>query len=620
MGGDQLLLPKVPKGDPSFGGANPAHQVGRKTKASRACDTCRSQRKKCNGENPCTSCYQQEIECSYSGADRRKKEALKSQIQALEDRNAYLEHLVEQLSRNSSDKAIQNSLQQSVQQSPQDDGSTQHMGSSHPSSVTDGNTQMPDEETSELRHMLHAATSHPLVRSPEAQWQQGRQHGYRGGKLPDENITRLALDAFFECAATSFYVTTEKQAARLMEKVYHSYHASPEDTCELCALATIGSHYLGPEIPDDAREAYFYLASTSLDETLQAGTMQGMRIFICLWMSSIMDTSYSAKLLIISALNLARGKLEADSEKAMWVQNQNDEYQRTLQTLVHYTVPLELGSVGSDVLTTRLVQTQMTKLALIACKTRDELPLDNQDYWTGAEKLLSRLDIWHRELPANLHIAAISNTQVSVGVLQEKSLYIMHMLYMDTRIQLYGQLLKASCDSDLAPTPDRLKTLLSEVPQHVAKFHAEFAVQIVRTASLLYERSAISTRCWLVVRAVFDACVVLLLNDCIRLIVGAENSDNIADIFTHINGSLTVLDFCSRSDIAASRLRDMLEPVIKGLSRLGLTSALSQGDCSNSEIMEIQHIIDHKPEQNMELARMIERLLSFISPTKNIWI
>ncbi|KAL2783308.1 hypothetical protein BJX66DRAFT_345039 [Aspergillus keveii] len=264
----------------------------------------------------------------------------------------------------------------------------------------------------------------------------------------------------------------------------------------------------------------------------------------------------------------------------------------------------------------------MTKLALLGSKARDELPLDKQGYWILAEKVLKNFDSWHKELPFKLQLAALNVEQPQIGLLQEKSLYIMHMLHMDMRIQLYCQILKDfyRVDTERTETKSRyLKSLLRKVPEHLSDNHTQFAIQIIRVTSILYERSAIATRCWLVIRAVFDACLLLLLSSCMRYIEYKESSRDIV-VFTHINRALIVLDFCSHSDIAASRLRDMLEPVIKALSRIGLANALDQGHTTHADRMEIRHIIDQKPEQDLDLICIIEKLFSYASPSKNIWI
>ncbi|KAL4757333.1 Zn(II)2Cys6 transcription factor [Aspergillus foveolatus] len=557
------------------------------TKSGRACDKCRSLRKRCDGGKPCPSCRDLGTPCEYTGSDGRKKEEWKARVQALEQRNRYLEEQVAQLS----------AQQHQAQRLETVRGPGHYSIDFHP---------LRDEDD-EMVHMFYAATAdHPLLCRMVSQY--GHHRGNHREKLPDEKLTRYALDAFFQCAATLFYVTTEEQATQLMNKVYHSDEASMEDVCELSALAAIGSHYKIDEVPEEARAAYFFLASTSLNEAMQGDQIQGMRIFICLCMSCIMDKSSNARLLIMSALNIARSRMEPQLQHAS-PDGRDTEYRRTLQTLVFlegwlsYSLgyrncltereidlvhslwpPAALSSpMTPEAYTTRLIQNQMTKLALLASGIQDEMVLRQADYWAHADRLSLKLDLWHQGLPPQLHLAALNKPEKSVTVLQERAIYMMHMLYIDSRLQLYCQLLKASqsgtngtgigadqFQQDPGCSPE---TLFKQVPKHIYDVHTDFSIQLARIIMLMFSNEAIMTRCWLVIRSAFDSCIVLLLGVCHKYFTGAEITD-ITDIFTHIESCLKVIRFCGRRDIAASRLDDLLDSVLRQLSHMSMGLSL----------------------------------------------
>jgi hypothetical protein len=233
--------------------------------------------------------------------DGRRKEEFKARIEALEKRNQYLEEQIEHLKCNQG--AGQNDTlkrKRPLRESSPVDGelklaSTFASASAvpHPGKQAD----KVDQVDHGLEHMFFAATAnHPLLNSlnPLA----GSSDRNMRDQLPEEHLTRYALDAFFQCAATLFYVTTEDNAAQLMKKVYHTEDASILDVCELSALAAIGSYYIIDKVDDAARARYFFLATTNLNEAVQAYDIQGLRIFICLCMSCIMDKSLSARLLV----------------------------------------------------------------------------------------------------------------------------------------------------------------------------------------------------------------------------------------------------------------------------------------------------------------------------------
>ncbi|KAL3462127.1 hypothetical protein BJX64DRAFT_148626 [Aspergillus heterothallicus] len=660
-------------------------------KSTRACDRCREMRKRCDGAKPCASCVAIAAQCQYSGTDGRSREALKSQIEALQQRNAYLERLVEELRPNRVEGAVQQAapfIDQTIQGEQQ--RLTQGIGAAKQAGLQVGNSAITSSSSSytlnspsltrtlpetpfsetELKHMFCAATAtHPLLGSVETQYE--RMPGNHFANLPEERITRQALDAFFQCAATLFYVTTAEKSTYLLEKVYHSDNASVQDICELCALAAIGSYYKVEQIPDEARGMYFYLASTNLNEAVEADAIQGMRIFICLCMSSIMDKSSSARMLIISALNLARGKMQTDLQKE-FSNDRKEEYRRTLQTLVflegwlsyslgyrnclkkseidlvHFTIPLNETSENASALTTRLIQSQMTKLTIVASGIQDEISSYGPDYWAHADVLSSRLDAWYQSLPPDLHLSALAipgnnPKQRRMNILQERALYLMHMLYIDMRLQLYCQLLKSSYVIAAEQEEGFLERLFQQIPPQIADAHREFAMQLTRIVSLLFEENAIMTRCWLVICAVFDASVVLLLAAC-QCYNSSQLTGNVTDMFTHVEKCLTVLAFCSRHDIAANRLRDILEPVFHELSRMssdpnslsgsglgsvsgrslpagqGSTSQASATVVDGGEEVRYQHLLDVALPVGSRLVRMTRCLLNLKSPGANVWV
>lgn len=224
--------------------------------------------------------------------DGRKREDWRARIEALEQRNAYLEQVVQQMNGNGDGSAGTLTIQL-------DSGTGVERGST--STSTDGPYQSSSTpQELDMQSLFYtASTSNPLLGSLEMD---GGQYGHDRrdcrDRLPAEPITRRAVKAFFQCAATLFYVMTEKRSGELLDKVYRTNDASMQDIVEIAACAAIGSHYKSDEIPEEARVAFFYLASTSLHEALEADQIQGMRIFICLGMTCIMDKCSNARLLI----------------------------------------------------------------------------------------------------------------------------------------------------------------------------------------------------------------------------------------------------------------------------------------------------------------------------------
>ncbi|KAL4902117.1 hypothetical protein BDW74DRAFT_67162 [Aspergillus multicolor] len=560
-----------------------------------------SLRAQCDGAKPCNSCRSLRETCEYSGSDGRKKEDWKARVESLERRNRYLEEQVAQLSGQRPQPA-----QQPLQTVPETGPGS---GQGHRNQNTNANDfhHLPDED--EMVHMFYAATAdHPLLGQMGAQYGDHRRN--RRDKLPDKRLTRYALYAFFQCAATIFYVTTEEQSTRLMERVYHSDDANMGDVCELSALAAIGSHYNINEVPDEARAAFFFLASTSLHEAMQSDYFQGMRIFICLCMSCVMDKSSNARLLIMSALNLARSRMKEQLQNSYPNNSGSEAYRRTLQTLVFlegwlsYSLGYrnclkqsEIDLVHSlwppasqsspmtpEAYTTRLIQSQMTRLSLLASGIKNEMVLFKDNYWAHADRLSLQLDLWHQDLPLQLRLAALNKPEKGVTALQERAIYIIHVLYINSRLQLYCQLFKASQSGtngtgismhQINHNPRlSLETLFKQIPKHICDVYTDFSIQLARIITLMFSSEAIITRCWIVIRSAFNSCIVLLLGVCQKYFTGTKTTD-INNIFAHVESCLKVLRFCGRRDIAANRLGDLLDPVLRQLSHMSMGSSPS---------------------------------------------
>lgn len=162
----------------------------------------------------------------------------------------------------------------------------------------------------------------------------------------------------------------------------------------------------------------------------------------------------------------------------------------------------------------------MTRLAVLASGIQEEIAhYKHGDCWIHATKLSAKLDLWHAALPPDLHLAALNKQEKTLTLVQERSLCLVHILYIDARLQLYCRLFKASNhasrgkeqqmqnqdtkeersqehEQEQAPPP--LEALLQKAPRHISDVNTDFAVQLARIASLLYNEHAIFTRCWLV--------------------------------------------------------------------------------------------------------------------------
>ncbi|KAI9104570.1 nuclear protein, partial [Phlyctochytrium arcticum] len=66
----------------------------KRTRASKACDTCRRKRTKCSGEYPCSGCKAFGFSCHYSITTKRRGPVRKNTIKTLENRLKVMESLL----------------------------------------------------------------------------------------------------------------------------------------------------------------------------------------------------------------------------------------------------------------------------------------------------------------------------------------------------------------------------------------------------------------------------------------------------------------------------------------------------------------------------------------------
>ena len=141
-----------------------------------------------------------------------------------------------------------------------------------------------------------ATAAYPILFTPEASLSAYQRSTSNG--LPDEQIAIYAVDGFFRCAGTLFFIKTQQETQHLLHQVYHDDNVPVGDMSELCAIAAVGGHYDAERVSQEARAVFFYRASTILNGLAPLELAQGVRVFISLCMNCIMDKNTTARMLI----------------------------------------------------------------------------------------------------------------------------------------------------------------------------------------------------------------------------------------------------------------------------------------------------------------------------------
>ncbi|KAL2852098.1 hypothetical protein BJY01DRAFT_244710 [Aspergillus pseudoustus] len=551
------IPPLAPGGDPP-----PDKQSGQK-RVSKACDRCQKAKRGCpqvEGMIACQTCLEEGKECKYTNPDGRKRDVLKGRIAALEQ------------------ELLQSKKKQRDKQG--------------------------DNREMELSQMLCAViATHPVLGSL-------RPPQNLRDNLPERTNTRSAIDAFFQSAAALFYVMTPEEASTLLDTVYDNGNASVWEIRELCALAAIGSQYQLPEASAEVRSTYSSLASTGLVDTTRADGSLERRIFICLCISSLVDERSTARPSCITALRLARGEMEAFIDQAVSTERRRVEYRGTRQTLVFlegwlsyclgyrhsatygrtdlldYQIACNNTGEKNPAQVTRLVQSRMAKLTVLAARIQDEMSTYRFDYSSHADQLSLALDTWHKDLPAEFHLQEPFISKPSARRtrdVHERALCLMHILHLDTRLQLYWQRLKASGVLGAERDAGFLVHFFDEHSRKITDINVGYAIQLSKIASHIHTNAATLARSWTLTQAVFDAGIVLFLGACRRDISSVKDID-VDDLFLHVKTCFTVLTCCSVSDLGANRLRHIIKPVCKAFERMHQDSIVKSSSDLSSEL------------------------------------
>ncbi|KAE8131516.1 hypothetical protein BDV38DRAFT_288625 [Aspergillus pseudotamarii] len=539
----------VPKGPLSLTGTDSSQQRGVQKRAGPSCDACRTRRTKCDGLKPaCSSCQNLQIQCAYSGYDRRTKEQWNARIVALEQRNQYLERLVQNLSCNNSPEAIHRTLE--LEQIP--------------SQQQTRPTLQTHESLAEVRDITqvfyNATATHPTLDNTKIA--SAFDAGARLAVLPQEQFAWTALNAFFRCAGTLFYIITRQDAESLLERVY------------LSALN------IARRVP----KADITRASTGEYSLIEYRRVLQTVIFLEGWLS------YSLGYL---------SDVHADEVELI----------HTLQS------PGQLG-LDHEIRTDYKIQTQMAKISLVASNIYKQICVPEQCSWEYANTIATHLDNLYQDLPPELHVSILRHSNGMLTFIQEKSLYLMHAFFLDTYLLLYCHYIKAHWHARSLNNGTCIADFFNDMPKPAYVKYTQYAIQLSRLISLLHGQEALMTRCWLAIQATFDASIMLLISAC-QNYYSPTGMEGVAESIAYVDSCFTVLQFCGSADVAAHRLLTSLQPLYDNVRRMVLGTGEPQGYEHNIDRVTTRSVIQ---SETASLGDTIRRLLNLLVSTHQVWV
>jgi hypothetical protein len=111
---------------------------------------------------------------------------------------------------------------------------------------------------------------------------------------------------------------------------------------------------------------------------------------------------------------------------------------------------------------------------------------DSSFSWLDVEKLSETLDTWRQSLPSSLSLISLLSQDHGVLLTDRRSLLVIHMLYLESRLIAYQRkLLQSGVDEAL------------RMPEGVLETYMGFSRQLARIVSFTF-RDGHHVRCWLV--------------------------------------------------------------------------------------------------------------------------
>lgn len=117
--------------------------------------------------------------------------------------------------------------------------------------------------------------------------------------IPCENRLRDAIDAFFSYSGKLLYVVTREQSDACLNEVFHNTSDNRSESirlaiCEVCSIATIGSHYMSDPLGAEFEDSTFLIASSLLEDTIEEHPLRAVRCFALIAMSRMMTKGRAA--------------------------------------------------------------------------------------------------------------------------------------------------------------------------------------------------------------------------------------------------------------------------------------------------------------------------------------
>ncbi|KAK3063863.1 hypothetical protein LTS18_012148 [Coniosporium uncinatum] len=304
-----------------------------------------------------------------------------------------------------------------------------------------------------------------IVRQLE-DFDQSEMEAYGLQKLPLRE-TALRGSTIF-CEGTVLYASyTHEKMGQLMDRLYGGKKRDPHDVIDLLAMTATGA-FCDPEGIATSLKRPCYASCVWLLTTLEEPNyLRCMRLLMILTIYCTLEKLLLGRRLIASALHIGRSQL-AGGQISRLSEEEQKYWRRVFRSVVfveswlsyslNYTSPLtdedlfyaglaiepHPGSIEEG------LQIQASKVGLMAVEISRDVGAAKSPNIQLIKSHMVKLNAWHRDLPPMMHLAALnSEKQEMFSPVQQRSMLLVHMLYLSVVTLLHRQVLLSVARSKL---------------------------------------------------------------------------------------------------------------------------------------------------------------------------
>ncbi|KAK4164318.1 hypothetical protein QBC43DRAFT_317945 [Cladorrhinum sp. PSN259] len=571
---------------------------------TQACHTCRKFKARCDGARPrCGGCAAKGKPCGYEGEEGQSRQAaMKSRLEALEKLVGALqskspeeaEELLQRI-RSADDIVSLSSL----------DGELS--GSDAPSVVSRSSSAsqssgMPRNTTAASRlssSIFESSGSSSAFSERLATPNSSTGISFRAGAdtspyligflLPSAQSTWAGVQSFYSSSGKLFHVFSQSQIQGYHRAVY-GYDGKPNKSQKLaigcmCIVAAIGAQYNPGDFEQGSSEALYEVAHYLFAAVVEESPLDAIKLCTLMAMYNVMNKATAALAYVETGLSLTkRQSLDTGVYPSQLSIEDLKGLRNTWRTLIFFSswlsstlgyisgngestsafeklVPLANADYDNYNEVAEMVQTEMTKIALLKASILKTHLANKELTVYGMKGIIKELQEWHERLPPQMQLAKLGDFNLAPGI--RWSVYHVHLLYLGAYMLVYRRI-AAQCvreyrEGEKFVLTNDDSTLVGLVDQGVTA-----ARDSARILGLLHADKGIFQRCWLVIFQAHTSCIVILHSVAQKQLHKFPPSSWAEDM-KQAQNCIDVLGFCSEKDPVALRFRIKLSGIYDAL-------------------------------------------------------